>query len=176
MDRFLAIVDRWLETVAMIAVRVSGVFLVLMFIFINIEVLGRYVFGFSTLIADEYVGYFFVWMTFLGFAATLRGGHFLRVRIVLNRVPPGVSDVLQGSAALLSAGLCGVLVYSSAHTVRMSFLFKSVSLAYSETPLMIPQFIIPIAMALLAVVFLNEGVRRLRSAMGAADPGKGAGP
>jgi len=174
MDRFLDVIDRGLETVCSICVRLSGAFLVLMFVFINLEVLGRYVFGFSTLIEDEFVSYFFVWMTFLGFAATLRRGQFLRVNVVLDRVSPRVSDLLQGIAALVSSGLCGVLAYCSGETVRMSFLFKSVSLAFSQTPLVLPQSIMPIGMVLLALVFLSQGVLRLRSAL--CPPNGGEGP
>lgn len=174
MDKLLRAIDRGLGSVSLVGVRVSGVCLVLIFLFINVEVMGRYVFGFSTLIADEYSSYFFVWLTFLGFAETLRRGQFLRVNIVLNHVSPRIADALQGIAALVSAGLCGVLAYCVGQTVYMSFLFGSVSLAFSQTPLVLPQAIMPVALVLLALVFLNEGIRRLRSASRPAESEEGA--
>lgn len=165
MARTSEAIDRVLGGISSVAIRVSCVFLILVFALTNVEVLGRYLLGFSTLIAEEYVSYFLVWLTFLGYAATLRGGHFIRVQVVLDKVSPRLGDFLQGIAALLSCGLCVVLTFSLAETVRMSWLFHSVSLQVSRTPLVIPQSIMPVAMVLLALVFLNEAVRRLRSAV-----------
>ena len=173
MDKFLRTIDRGLVVVSSIGVRVSGVCLVLTFVLINIEVMGRYVFGFSTLVADEYGSYFFVWMTFLGFAETLRRGQFLRVKIILDHVPPRIADVMQGFASLASSVLCGILAYCVSQTFYMSALFGSVSLAFSRTPLVLPQIVMPFALGLLALVFLNEGIRRLRSASIPAESSKG---
>lgn len=170
MERTLEAIDRVLGDISSVAIRVSCLFLILVFALTNVEILGRYLFGFSTLIAEEYVSYFLVWMTFLGYAATLRGGHFIRVQVILDRASPRLGDLLQGTAAVLSCGLCVVLAYSLAETVRMSWLFHSVSLQVSQTPLVIPQSIMPVAMAFLALVFLNEAVRHLKSALRPSRP------
>jgi len=165
MESTLETIDRVLGEISSVAIRVSCLFLILIFVLTNVEILGRYLFGFSTLIAEEYVSYFLVWMAFLGYAATLRGGHFIRVQVVLDRVPPRVKDLLQGVGALLSGVLCIVLAYSLTETVRMSWIFHSVSLQVSRTPLIIPQSIMPVAIAFLALVFLSEAVRCLKSAL-----------
>ena len=67
----------------------SGVMLVAMAMLINVEVVARYGFNTSTLIADEYGGYLFVWMTLLGFAHALRTGQFLRVEALVVKLGPG---------------------------------------------------------------------------------------
>jgi TRAP-type C4-dicarboxylate transport system permease small subunit len=157
-------VDGVIEWISSWGIRVSCFFLVLMFALTNIEVLGRYILGFSTLIAEEYVSYFLVWMTFLGYAATCRGGHFIRVRFLLDKVSPRFRDILQGLAALASCVLCAVLTYCAADTALLSYRFQSLSLQVSQTPLFIPQAIMPVAMGLLTVVFLSEAVQRLRLA------------
>jgi TRAP-type C4-dicarboxylate transport system permease small subunit len=162
MEWLLAFLEKLLGAVASVSLRASCIFLALMFALINGEVLGRYIVGYSTLIAEEFVGYFFAWMTFLGFAMTLRNGQFLRVEIALRRLPVRVSNLLQGIAALLGAALCLVLAYCATHTVWLSFTFGSVSLQVSETPLVIPQAIMPLGMVLLALNFLNEGLQRFR--------------
>ncbi len=162
MQSFLVFGDKLLGTVALVSLRASCVFLALMFVLINVEVLGRYIFGYSTLIAEEFVGYFFAWMTFLGFTMTLRNGQFLRVEIGLRRLPARLSNLFQGIAALLGAALCLILAYCSAHTVWLSFTFGSVSLQVSETSLAIPQAIMPLGMVLLALNFLNDGLQRFR--------------
>lgn len=169
MRNMLQTVDSGLETISVFGIRASAVFLALMIILINIEVVGRYIFGFSTLVADEYGSYFFVWMTFLGFGWTYRRGNFLRLNILLDKVSPRISNWLQGLAAIASSGLCGVLAYCVLDTVRISHAFHSVSLAYSKTPLFVPQIILPVALALLALMFLSEGSNRIRLAMASQD-------
>lgn len=161
-------VDHVLGRISSWGLRASCFFLVLMFALTNVEVIGRYVLGFSTLISEEYVSYFLVWMTFLGYAATCRGGHFIRVQLLLDKAPPRVGNVLQGLAALVSCVLCAVLTYCAADTALLSYRFKSVSLQVSQTPLVIPQAVMPVAMGFLAIVFLGEAVRRLRTGFGMA--------
>ena len=77
---WLQAVDSVMERLSKAGKNVSSGFLLLMVLLINFEVLGRYFFGFSTLIADEYSAYFFVGCTFLGFSYSFRQGHFLRVK------------------------------------------------------------------------------------------------
>jgi TRAP-type C4-dicarboxylate transport system permease small subunit len=175
MGRIFDAVDGALEWISSWGIRLSCFFLALMFALTNVEVIGRYVVGYSTLIAEEYVSYFLVWMTFLGYAATCRGGHFIRVQLVLDKVSPRFRDILQSLAAFVSCVLCVVLTYCVADTTLLSYRFKSISLQVSQTPLVIPQAIMPVAMGVLAVVFLGEAIRRLRLAMGFAVPTRGVG-
>src|SRR5512132_2407471 len=78
-----------------------------MVVLINVEVAARYVFNASTLIADEYSGYLFVWLTLLGFGYALQSGQFLRVESVVARL----------SAPALGAGVLVVALAALAVTV-----------------------------------------------------------
>ena len=58
--KWLRAADRLMDRLARLGRTVSSALLILMVILINVEVLGRYFFKVSTLIADEYSAYFFV--------------------------------------------------------------------------------------------------------------------
>ena len=61
--RRLGTVCRVLEAGAM---TLSVVLLFVLLIMMNIEVIARYLFNSSTLVADEYGGYVYTWIIFLG--------------------------------------------------------------------------------------------------------------
>jgi len=158
---------------------IASLLLVAMAVLIVVEVAGRYLFGFSTLIADEYSEYMFVWMTFLGFAYALRTGQFLNVDIAVRRLPAfgrRLSDMLAGIAGV---AVTAVLAWGSWQTVAVSIAFGTRSPQQSETLLWLPQIMMPIGMAVLALCFLELAVRALLGlpavdAVAAADAPKGS--
>jgi TRAP-type C4-dicarboxylate transport system permease small subunit len=157
-------IDALLGAVAGLAAKIACVLLFAIFLITNVEVGGRYFFNYSTLVADEYGGYLFVWMAFLGFAFTLRSGHFLRVEMLVTRLPPRLQRLCEGFSAAAAAILCAVLAHSAWSVFHLSLKFGSVSLQASRTPLYLPQLILPIGMAFLSLIFVCEAIRGVRLA------------
>jgi TRAP-type transport system small permease protein len=140
----------------------AGWLLAIMAVLINVEVVARYIFNTSTLIADEYSGYLFVWCTLLGFAYALQSGQFLRVETVvarLGRRGQAASELLAAIAGLLVALVCtyatGLLLLAALH-------FGTRSIQPSATPLWIPELMLPLAFAWLCVIYLHQIVTTLR--------------
>jgi TRAP-type C4-dicarboxylate transport system permease small subunit len=158
---WLQATDSVMERLSKAGKNVSSGFLLLMVLLINFEVLGRYFFGFSTLIADEYSAYFFVGCTFLGFSYSFRQGHFLRVSILVNRFSLKTKSILQVMAAVLGFGLSAVVTYEVTMLTMVSIRFNSVSIQPSATPLWLPQALMPLGMAVLSLLFLNEAIQTL---------------
>lgn len=140
---------------------VASVMLALMVVLLVVEVAGRYVLGFSTLVADEFGGYLFVGLTFLGFAQALRAGQFLNVDLAVRRLPPGLRRWFDAAAGVAGAFVCGVGAWASWQTVSISIRFGSTSPQVSETPLWLPQIVMPFGMALLGLGFLELALRAL---------------
>jgi TRAP-type C4-dicarboxylate transport system permease small subunit len=158
-----ASMDRILKRVSDGCQAVAGLCLILAVILINVEVGGRYVFDFSTLICDEYSGYFFSVLTMLGMVYSLHRGQFLRVTFLTKQLPMAFQNILFLLAALLGCIFSVIITYQVAKVPYMSFILQSKSIG-SESPLFIPQFIMPVGMAALTVEFLNQamqGVLRL---------------
>ena len=69
----------------------------------NVEIFARYLFGKSTLIADEYGGYFYAWIVLLGAVHLLRSDKYLTVTLLTDRLSPRARN-----AAAIFAGLIGL--------------------------------------------------------------------
>lgn len=140
----------------------AGWLLVIMAALINVEIAARYVFNTSTLIADEYSGYLFVWSTLLGFAYALQNGQFLRVETLvtrLSRYGQAAIELLAAIAGLLVALVC---TYATGELLVAALHFGTRSIQPSATPLWIPELMLPLAFAWLCVLYLHQIAAALR--------------
>lgn len=147
-------------------VTVSAVMLLLMVVLMGVEVAYRGLFKASTQIADEYSGYLFTWMTLCCFLYAQRSDRFLRVDSLRNRWSPRTRAVADGIASLLTAGLIAVLLYATWFTFRTSVEFNAVSIQFSQTPLYLPQAIMPLGFTLLLAAFVHGGITSLLRGLG----------
>lgn len=158
----LTAIGRLLERSSRWSCDFAGGLLAIMAVLVNLEIAARYLFNTSTLIADEYSGYLFVWSTLLGFAYALQNGQFLRVETLVTRLSRrgrAASDLLAAICGLLVALVCtyatGVLLIAALH-------FGTRSIQPSATPLWIPQLMLPLAFAWLCVLYVHQIVAALR--------------
>lgn len=161
MDR-VPILSRVLDVVQVVALAVGIVMIIGMAILMNAEIASRTLFGISTQIADEYAGYFFTAATLLCFLPALREGRFLAVESLVAVLPARAGAASEIGAALVGAATCGVLASATFDLAAASYAFGTRSLQASETPLVIPQALMPIGFALLALAFLERGWIRAR--------------
>jgi len=168
----LAVISAWtklgrlFDRLGDILVAVSTVMLLLMVVLMGVEIGYRTLFQASTQIADEYSGYLFTWMTLCCFLYAQRSDRFLRVDSLRNRWSPRRRAAADGIASLLTAGLTAVLLYATWATFRASVEFNSLSIQSSQTPLWLPQAIMPVGFALLLAAFVHSGITSLLQAMG----------
>jgi TRAP-type C4-dicarboxylate transport system permease small subunit len=141
---------------------IAGFLLVALLALINVEVVARYVFNTSTLIADEYGGYLMAWITMLGAVHILRADRHLTMTAFVDRLSPRAQNVAGIVAAVIGLGICLVLLYATGVLVGNSARFASRSIQPSATPLLWPQLILPVGYALLSLAYVEEIARRLR--------------
>jgi len=144
----------------------SGLLLALVVVLVNLEVVLRYFVGASTLIADEYSGYFFVWMSLLGFGYALETGQFLHVEALIDRLHGRPRDALELFGALAGMAVAAVTTYACWLTFHGSWSFGTRSIQPSATPLWIPQVVMPIAFAWLTVLYLRVAAVRASRLVG----------
>ena len=156
MDR-IPFVSRALDVVQWIGLVIGAAMIVAMVVLMNVEIAGRTLFGISTQIADEYAGYFFTTATMLCFVPALREGRFLRVEGLMSFFPPRPRAVLEIITAVIGAVTCVVLADATFDLVAASASFGTRSLQPSETPLVIPQAVMPFGFGVLAIAFLEWG-------------------
>ena len=159
MDRIAMAVlalGRTLDLLGAILVWMAAAMLGAMVLLINVEVFGRYAVGFSTLIADEYSGYLFTWMTLLCAVYALRSERMLKVEAGVRLLPPAGRDVALLLSSLLGAVVSLALVYATWQLLSINWIFNSSSLQPSRTPLWVPQSIMPVGFALLCLAYLER--------------------
>lgn len=141
-------------------------FLAAMAILMNVEITGRTLFKSSTMIADEYSGYFFSWLFLCALTHVQRSEGLLKVTVLAERFPASVVHLLDVLAASISGVLTAILTWATAEMVYSSWEFGSTSLSTAETPLYIPQLIMPIGLGIVTISFFETAYSRLKGISG----------
>jgi TRAP-type C4-dicarboxylate transport system permease small subunit len=88
----------------------------------------------------------------------VRRGRFLRVDGLLQRTSGPVRALLEILEAVIGAAVSLVLAWATLRLALTSFDYGSVSLQPSQTPLAIPQAVLPLGFTLLALAFVERGL------------------
>jgi TRAP-type C4-dicarboxylate transport system permease small subunit len=142
--------------------RLAGFLLIALLALINVEVVARYVFSTSTLIADEYGGYLMAWVTMLGAVHILRADRHLTMTVFVDRLSAaGAEHRRHRGCAHRARGVpcparrdCGARCQQ--RPIRLTIA------AALATPLAWAQLIVPTGYALLCLAYLEEILRRFR--------------
>lgn len=145
------LLGKWMNSIFKISIAVSAILVSLMFALINIEIVCRYFLGVSTLIGDEYCGYFFAVAMYLGLSYSIYHNKLLKIDLpgkwsefTARRLPRFI-------VALSAVTLNGILLVAMYHTLWASWLFKSRSIQASRTFLAIPQSLVFVGIALMCL-------------------------
>jgi len=155
-----------LDYVAMVLLGLAIVVLALIFCLMNIEIIARSLFGLSTQLSDEYGGYGFAVVICMGLMYAHRSDALLNVDFGLAIMPVRLRVLANGLASLGSLLATGFAAYAGYSLWSFSWMFDSTSAFTSETPLWLPQVVIPIGFGLLSLSFLEEFMRRIWSGRG----------
>lgn len=150
----------------------GAVLIVAMMVIVFTEVVSRGLFGFSFLVADEYSGYLVVALTFLGIPYALEKEALLRVEVIfgsLRERPQTILALLFDVISLICTSIIGFYVLRLTLT---SFERGTFSSTPAMTPIWIPQAIMPLGMALVAIVLLVR-IRGRISALATPSPSEG---
>ncbi len=150
---------RIVRTVSRFSAYIAAIATIAMSILVFIEVICRSIFGFSTLIADEYGGYLLCASTFFAGPILMADDGFLRVDIVYLKLKGKLKKVIDFIIWSTALVFCGYLFWFCLHVVRSSLSINAVSAYISKTPMVYPQSIMLIGLALLlleVIVKLGE--------------------
>lgn len=133
--------------------------------------IGMRLFGRSTFILDEYIGYAVAAMTFLGLPYALEKGGLIRVALVLKRLPQAWRWPLELFASVSALLAFSWLARYWTIAVERSFQRGIVSETLAQTPLWIPQGTVLGGLYLLCLVLIVRSLRILvqRHAFDAGD-------
>jgi len=135
---------------------ISGAAVLFMVFLITLEVAGRKLFGFSTLVADEFSGYLLVITTFMGGAYTLKMKGFTRMEVIYNRFKGGSRWMVDLVFNLVSLLFLIVVDYWLWVHILSSYRSGLTSISIFQTPLYIPQVFMGIGVIFLVFQVILE--------------------
>lgn len=106
--------------------------------------------------AASYAGYAMAGASFLAFANALNRGAHIRVSILLNALPDGPKRLLDIWCFGLAAAIAWYFTYYAYWFVYWSWKFNEVSQAQDASPLWIPQSVMVIGGAILAIALTDH--------------------
>jgi TRAP-type transport system small permease protein len=137
----------------------AGLIIVAATVLILVEVFARTFFGWSTLVAEDLGGYAMVGILFLGLAYTLQTERHTRFTVVLSHLNPRQRRVLERVAALIALACLLYLLPQVWRLVYISFVRDLRSNSIGRIPLVWPQALLFVGLALMALQWLVRLVR-----------------
>lgn len=142
----------WLETLnsrlSKGGAYISSTLFVALVLLVMTEIIGRSFFDYSTMLADEYSGYFYLGAVFFGLAFTLNENVHIRINIVTSRLSENKQRYIDILAGILATLILSFALYYSYLFMIDSYEMGMLSENVSETPLYLTQIPIVIGMAL----------------------------
>ena len=106
--------------------------------------------------APNYAGYVMAAASFLAFASALNGGAHIRVSILLNAVPERIKWLLEFWCFGVATAISAYFVFYAYWFVYWSWKFNEVSQSQDATPLWIPQSVMVVGGAILAIALTDN--------------------
>jgi TRAP-type C4-dicarboxylate transport system permease small subunit len=141
--------------------QLAGMLAMLLIIYITGHILLEIVmrlFGTSTFVLDEFIGYAVASMTFLGLGYALERGSLVRVNVLLDRLPTRwhwLPDLVSTLSALAAFAW---LAWFWGQSVWRSYQRGTLSETLAETPLWIPESMVLVGMLLLCLTLLSRAL------------------
>lgn len=161
LNTFVNALARWVERVLAVAL-IAGVTLN----FVN--VVGRYLGGFTLTGVDEIEIYILIWIAFLGAAVVTWRGEHLRMDVLLSMCPPLLRKIVALTEMALLFCVASFAAFQSFKYVERIHALGAVS-DIAHIPTWIPHSAITIGFAAIALLVLLRGVQKL---MGFESPGE----
>ena len=128
---------------------------------IMVEIIGRSFFDFSTMLADEYSGYFYLALVFLGLAYTFDEEGHIRISIVTGRLRGSIKRWVDIFAGVMALSILLFALYYSWEFMVESHEMEMLSEGVSETPLYLTQIPLVIGLALFAFAMFVFVLRKV---------------
>ena len=153
--------DSFSDLLGRIAATIAAVILVLITLHVLLEIVLRNLFGTSTYVLDEMVGYGVGAMTFLAMAHTFRRGEMIRVHLLIARLQGRWRVAVEfACTALTLAGFLLVLLYFGRSVLR-NWRENTVSASIAEVPQWVPESLLVLGLSIFCLQLITYLARLL---------------
>lgn len=139
----------------------GALLLVSLTLLILTEIFIRYFFSTSTMIADEYSGYLYLALIFLGLAYTFNEDAHIRINILTSKMSEKSNRLIDVMAGIITIIILCFILYRTILFTYDSYSMEMVSEAVSATPLYLTQLVMPLGITLFllsVLVFVLKGL------------------
>lgn len=150
-ERMDAIIDRVEQTLIVILLST-------MIVIAFLQILLRNIFATGLTWGDPLVRNLVLWVGFVGAALATREGRHIKIDVGSRWMPSRGKIFTEGITQLFSFFICGLLTFAAVKFIKNEAQMGSVT--FLEIPTWIPQIILPITFALMALRF---GLRSLKN-------------
>ena len=157
---------RWIDTSADVGGVVGAVCLLLVALIVTFEVFMRYVFKAPTTWVAELSVYLCMAIGLLGAAYALKSDSHFTIDIFIDRLRPVNQRRMKILTNLMGLAYAFVFVHKGVEMVKFSYEMEDRSTGMLETPLWIPELLIPIGGLLLVLQFINKLMDEFRKQVG----------
>jgi len=140
--------------------RVLAVALIAGIVLNFINVIGRYLSGYTLAGADEVEIYILIWIAFMGAAAVTWRGEHLRMDVLMNACPLAIRKLAAALEMLVLFSVASFVAYQSFRYVERIYSLGVVS-DIAHIPTWIPHSAIPISFAAMAIMVILRGIQEL---------------
>jgi TRAP-type transport system small permease protein len=143
----LSLLEKLSDKLSKLGAYLASVLFLMLVALIMTEIIGRTFFDYSTMIADEYSGYFYLAAVFLGLAYTFRQGAHIRITLLSARFSHNVQRYIDIFAGIMMSSILGFALYYAWFFMLDSKQMEMLSENVSETPLYLTQIPMVIGLA-----------------------------
>ncbi len=149
------------KKLSFVGASLSSLLIVVLVGLIMVEIIGRSFFDYSTMLADEYSGYFYLALVFLGLAYTFDEEGHIRISIVTGRLRGSIKRWVDIFAGVMALSILLFALYYSWEFMMESHEMEMLSEGVSETPLYLTQIPLVIGLALFAFAMFVFVLRKV---------------
>lgn len=146
-----------------ISAYLAAVGLAVMSAIVVFEVIIRFLFAQSTLIADEIASYMLAMLSFFAMGYALRTEGHIRIDLLYERLPPVVRKWTEVAFVVVGIVSLSFFTHWLFRMVSQSYLSKVDSQSQIETPLWIPQSALVYGTAVLTLALVSRLIRLLKN-------------
>lgn len=132
-----------------------SVMLITASVILFVNVVGRYVFNYGFVWAEELVRYEIIWLVFVGGSVAARKGIHIGVEALVHTLPSVVQKWVNGAVLILCIGFCAVLAFYGWELVAQTRLFNQRTPAM-QFPFWLMQLAIPVGAVLMGLRFTQS--------------------
>lgn len=142
---------------------ISSLFIVSLVLLILLEIFLRTFFNKSTMISDEYSGYFYLASVFFGLGYAFREKAHIRINVLTTKLNPKFRKIANIYAGTVTFLVVVFILYRVTLMTIDSYNFKMLSEGVSATPIYLTQIPMIIGTFIFAIAILAFILKRIRN-------------